>query len=370
MIANFVLTICGCRPSWTMEQYVAEQLAKVRDQVGDGSVFLLASGGVDSTVAAKVIGQAVGPDRLHLLHIDNGLMRKDESRQVVDALRAMGLDRNLHFVDASDTFLAALDGLVEPEAKRKAIGDTFIEVFEREARRLGIERAPAGPGDDLPRHHRDGRHEARRHHQDAPQPRADHHRDDRAGAGRRAARRPVQGGGARARREAGRARRHALAPPVPGPGPRRPPAVLDRRGRTGEGLDAIAPAIAEVGRRYWPGGRAAADPLGGREGRPARLRAPGRRGRRGRLGPAARGGGHDLQERRRHQPRASGASGRAAPARSARSPRPSRARAWTCCARPTRASPRRCGGTGSTTRSGSARPCSCRSRSTAGAASW
>jgi len=150
MIANFVLTICNCAPSWTMEQYVAEQIGKLRDQVGDKSVFLLASGGVDSTVAARVISQAIGPERLHLLHIDNGLMRKDESREVLAALGDMGLDRHLHFVDASDTFLAALDGLVEPEAKRKAIGDTFIEVFEREARRLGIEGHLLGQGTIYP----------------------------------------------------------------------------------------------------------------------------------------------------------------------------------------------------------------------------
>jgi GMP synthase (glutamine-hydrolysing) len=150
MIANFVLSICGCRPSWTMEQYVEEELAKVRRQVGAQSVFLLASGGVDSTVAAKVIGQAIGAERLHLLHIDNGLMRKHESREVLASLTALGLDRHLHFVDASDSFLAALDGLVEPEAKRRAIGNTFVEVFEREARRLGIADHLLGQGTIYP----------------------------------------------------------------------------------------------------------------------------------------------------------------------------------------------------------------------------
>lgn len=150
MIANFVLGICGCAPSWTMAQYIQEQIGRVREQVGGGSVFLLASGGVDSTVAARVIGQAIGPERLHLLHIDNGLMRKDESRQVLETLRAMGLDRHLHFVDASETFLRALEGLVEPERKRKAIGDTFIEVFEHEARRLGIEGHLLGQGTIYP----------------------------------------------------------------------------------------------------------------------------------------------------------------------------------------------------------------------------
>ncbi|MGE5813743.1 MAG: glutamine-hydrolyzing GMP synthase [Acidobacteriota bacterium] len=137
MIANFIVGICGCSPSWTMEQYLAEQRTRLRHTIGDRSVFLLASGGVDSTVAAKVLGDVVGADRLHLLHIDNGLMRKDESREVLRTLAGLGLDRHLNFVDASDTFLAALDGVVEPERKRRIIGDTFIDVFEREARRLG-----------------------------------------------------------------------------------------------------------------------------------------------------------------------------------------------------------------------------------------
>ncbi len=150
MIANFVFEICGCQPSWTMERYIEEQIAKTQHQVGSQSVFLLASGGVDSTVAARVLGQALGPDRLHLLHIDNGLMRKDESRGVLETFRQFGLDRNLHFVDASETFLGALAGLVDPEAKRKAIGNTFIEVFEREAKNLGIEGHLLGQGTIYP----------------------------------------------------------------------------------------------------------------------------------------------------------------------------------------------------------------------------
>jgi len=139
MLGNFVLGICGCEPSWTMQRYLEEQVARAREQVGDRSVFLLASGGVDSTVAAKLFGLALGPDRLHLLHIDNGLMRKDESRKVLQMLRDLRLDRHLHFVDASETFLKALEGVVDPEQKRRIIGDTFIEVFEREAERLGID---------------------------------------------------------------------------------------------------------------------------------------------------------------------------------------------------------------------------------------
>jgi len=150
MIANFVLGICGCTPSWTMERYLEEQVERVRTQVGDRSVFLLASGGVDSTVAARLFGLAIGSDRLHLLHVDNGLMRKGESRAVIDMLRGLGLAEHLHFVDAGDVFLAALAGVNEPERKRQIIGDTFVEVFEREARRLGIEDHLLGQGTIYP----------------------------------------------------------------------------------------------------------------------------------------------------------------------------------------------------------------------------
>ncbi len=150
MLANFVLGLCGCRPTWTMAQYVEEEIGRIRGRVGDGSVFLLASGGVDSTVAAKLLALAIGPERLHLLHIDNGLMRKDESRKVLATLGALGLDRHLTFVDASETFLAALAGVVEPERKRRIIGDTFIEVFDQQARALGIEGHLLGQGTIYP----------------------------------------------------------------------------------------------------------------------------------------------------------------------------------------------------------------------------
>ena len=150
MLANFVFGLCGCRPSWTMERYLEEQIDRIRRQVGDRSVFLLASGGVDSTVAARVFAMAIGPERLRLLHVDNGLMRKDESRGVVAALESLGLGRSVHFVDASEAFLRALDGLVEPEEKRRAIGDTFIDAFEDEARRLGIESYLLGQGTIYP----------------------------------------------------------------------------------------------------------------------------------------------------------------------------------------------------------------------------
>jgi len=138
MLRNFVRRVCGCRGDWTMERYLEDQIATIRRDVGDRGVFLLASGGVDSTVCARLLGEALGPDQLHLLHVDNGLMREGESALVIEELTRFGLGRNLHFVDASDRFLAALDGLIEPERKRRAIGDTFIRVFEDEMRRLDL----------------------------------------------------------------------------------------------------------------------------------------------------------------------------------------------------------------------------------------
>lgn len=150
MISNFVFEICGCTPSWSMDQYMDEEVAKIREQVGEESVFLLVSGGVDSTVSAVIIGKALGPDRLHLLHIDNGLMRKEESAQVVALFEGMGLGGHFHFVDASETFLAALAGAVEPEEKRRIIGDTFVKVFQDKARELQIEDHLLGQGTIYP----------------------------------------------------------------------------------------------------------------------------------------------------------------------------------------------------------------------------
>ena len=150
MIANFVFGICGCSVSWSMDAFVEDQRRKVSEQVGERSVFLLASGGVDSTVAATVIGQSLGPERLHLLHVDNGLMRKDESRQVLELFKQLGLDQNLHFVDASDIFLEALAPSIEPERKRRIIGDTFVQVFREKARELGVEDHLLGQGTIYP----------------------------------------------------------------------------------------------------------------------------------------------------------------------------------------------------------------------------
>jgi len=150
LLRNFVLSVCGVHPDWSVGDQVEERAAAIRAEVGNRAVLLLASGGVDSTVAAKLFERALGAERLRLLHIDNGLMRKDESRGVVARLGAIGLGPALRHVDASTEFLGALDGLTDPEKKRKAIGDTFVKVFEREARALGIGDVLLGQGTIYP----------------------------------------------------------------------------------------------------------------------------------------------------------------------------------------------------------------------------
>jgi GMP synthase (glutamine-hydrolysing) len=150
ILENFVIRICGATRDWSVGDQAAERAAALREEVGDREVLLLASGGVDSTVAAKLFERALGASRVKLLHIDNGLMRKNESAGVVAKLGELGLGPSLEHVDASTEFLGALEGLTDPEAKRRAIGDTFIKVFEREAARLGIGNVLLGQGTIYP----------------------------------------------------------------------------------------------------------------------------------------------------------------------------------------------------------------------------
>lgn len=127
ILRNFVFDVCGAEVNWSMEEYIEELKEEIRQEVGDKKVFLLVSGGVDSTVAFALLEEILGKERVYGLHIDNGLMRKDESKQVHDALAAAGFD-DLHVIDASDTFLQAVEGAVEPEEKRNIIGRTFLDV--------------------------------------------------------------------------------------------------------------------------------------------------------------------------------------------------------------------------------------------------
>jgi GMP synthase (glutamine-hydrolysing) len=133
LLHNFVIGICGCTGDWTPHSFVETTLARLREQLGQDQVVLALSGGVDSSVAALLLDRAIG-DRLHCIFVDNGLLRKDEYRRVLESYQHLGL--NITGVDAKAEFYAALKGLEDPEAKRKAIGRTFIEVFDREAHRI------------------------------------------------------------------------------------------------------------------------------------------------------------------------------------------------------------------------------------------
>ncbi len=134
ILRNFLFRVCGCKADWTMEGFVDRQVAAIREKVGDRRVLCALSGGVDSTVTAALVHRAVD-DRLVCVFVDNGLLRKNEFAEVTKAYREhFGFD--LRAVDASRLFLERLAGIEDPERKRKAIGVTFIEVFEREAKTI------------------------------------------------------------------------------------------------------------------------------------------------------------------------------------------------------------------------------------------
>ncbi len=135
MLRRFVLDVCACAPDWTPESIIAQEVERVRAQVGAEPVLAAVSGGVDSSVAAALVLRAVG-GQLRAVFVDTGLLRKDE-REQVEAAFGRNLGAHLTVVDASDTFLSALAGVSEPEQKRRIIGETFIRVFEAQARALG-----------------------------------------------------------------------------------------------------------------------------------------------------------------------------------------------------------------------------------------
>lgn len=133
LLRNFVVHICGCAQDWTPDQFVEGTIEGLASRLGDDKVVMALSGGVDSTVAAVLIHRAIGKN-LHCIFVDNGLLRKNEFQQVLDSYQHMGL--NIKGVDARDKFYNALAGLTDPEDKRKAIGKTFIDVFDEEAHRI------------------------------------------------------------------------------------------------------------------------------------------------------------------------------------------------------------------------------------------
>ncbi|SDX38965.1 glutamine-hydrolyzing GMP synthase [Hymenobacter psychrophilus] len=134
LMRNFVVDVCGCAQDWTPEHFVDSMVSTLQTTIGEqDQVILGLSGGVDSSVAALLLHRAIG-ERLHGIFVNNGLLRKDEYEEVLESYRGLGL--NVRGVDASAEFYKALEGLTDPEQKRKAIGRTFIEVFDQEAQKV------------------------------------------------------------------------------------------------------------------------------------------------------------------------------------------------------------------------------------------
>lgn len=133
LLRNFVVHICGCAQDWTPGQFVEQTVETLKQQLGNDKVVLGLSGGVDSSVAAMLIHQAVGKN-LHCIFVDNGLLRKNEFEDVLKSYEGLGL--NVKGVDTKEKFYTALKGLTDPEDKRKAIGKVFIDVFDEEAHHI------------------------------------------------------------------------------------------------------------------------------------------------------------------------------------------------------------------------------------------
>ncbi len=135
VLANFVLRICKCEPTWTMRSFIDRMVEEVRAKVSpEEKVICALSGGIDSTVTAVLVHKAIG-DRLVCIFVNNGLLRKGEVESVLNLMRSLGL--NVRYVDASERFLERLKGVTDPEKKRLIIGHTFIEIFEEEAKKVG-----------------------------------------------------------------------------------------------------------------------------------------------------------------------------------------------------------------------------------------
>ncbi len=135
ILRNFVYRVCGCKGNWTIGSFISDSIARIRESVGDGKVICALSGGVDSAVVATLIHRAIG-DQLTCIFVNNGLLRREEVERTLKVFRE-NLGMNIRYVDASERFLARLKGVIDPEVKRKAIGEEFIHVFEEEAKKAG-----------------------------------------------------------------------------------------------------------------------------------------------------------------------------------------------------------------------------------------
>ncbi|NQT76790.1 MAG: glutamine-hydrolyzing GMP synthase [Bacteroidetes bacterium] len=133
LLRNYVVDICACTQSWTPDSFIETSIASLQEKLGNEKVVLGLSGGVDSSVAAELLHRAIG-DNLYCIFVDNGLLRKNEFGKVLDSYKGLGL--NVKGVDVKERFYEALAGISEPEDKRKAIGRTFIEVFDEEAHKI------------------------------------------------------------------------------------------------------------------------------------------------------------------------------------------------------------------------------------------
>jgi GMP synthase (glutamine-hydrolysing) len=134
LIKNYLFDICGCRPTWTMKSFAEDAIGRIRETVGEKRVILGLSGGVDSSVTALLIQRAIGK-KLSCIFVDNGLLRKDEGKQLKERF-ARHLDVEIRYVRAGGKFQAGLKGVLDPEKKRKIIGRIFMEVFEAEAKKI------------------------------------------------------------------------------------------------------------------------------------------------------------------------------------------------------------------------------------------